>query len=140
MMIRVEQGKGNKDRNAMLPPALLLLLRHWWRVAQAQRRMLRGGGCSRGRIPSIPCRLVNLGAWLLFGELELPLRGSIFFGAWLPYWLESAVLNWLRGSQEATNHRESTSALRSGCVKTLLRFFRSRGQWPHLNFHSEFTV
>ena len=39
MVIRVEQGKGSKDRNAMLSPALLALLRQWWRTAQAQRRM-----------------------------------------------------------------------------------------------------
>ena len=54
MMIRVEQGKGNKDRNAMLPPALLVLLRHWWRVAQAQRRMLKGGWLFPGQNPVNP--------------------------------------------------------------------------------------
>lgn len=54
MMIRVEQGKGSKDRNAMLPPALLVLLRHWWRVAQAQRRMLKGGWLFPGQNPVNP--------------------------------------------------------------------------------------
>ena len=33
MVIRVEQGKGRKDRNAMLSPHLLELLRDWWRSA-----------------------------------------------------------------------------------------------------------
>jgi integrase len=32
MLIRVEQGKGRKDRFAMLSPGLLDLLRQWWRV------------------------------------------------------------------------------------------------------------
>jgi integrase len=31
MMLRVEQGKGRKDRYAMLSPQLLALLRAWWR-------------------------------------------------------------------------------------------------------------
>ena len=31
MLIRVEQGKGRKDRHAMLSPQLLELLRAWWR-------------------------------------------------------------------------------------------------------------
>ena len=30
MVLRVEQGKGRKDRNAMLSPRLLQLLREWW--------------------------------------------------------------------------------------------------------------
>ena len=31
MVIRVEQGKGRRDRYAMLSPTLLVLLRAWWR-------------------------------------------------------------------------------------------------------------
>src|SRR6202158_1906912 len=34
MMLRVEQGKGRKDRHAMLSPVLLELLRDWWRIAR----------------------------------------------------------------------------------------------------------
>jgi len=44
MILHVEQGKGRKDRNAMLSPALLNVLRDWWRIARAQRLMLDGGG------------------------------------------------------------------------------------------------
>ena len=36
MMLRVEQGKGHKDRHAMLAPRLLELLRDWWRIARPQ--------------------------------------------------------------------------------------------------------
>ena len=36
MMLRVEQGKGGKDRYAMLSPQLLELLRDWWRIARPQ--------------------------------------------------------------------------------------------------------
>jgi site-specific recombinase XerD len=42
-VIRVEQGKGKRDRYAMLSPALLELLRAWWRHARLQRQMLPGG-------------------------------------------------------------------------------------------------
>jgi site-specific recombinase XerD len=34
MVIRVEQGKGRKDRNGMLSPRLLELLQDWWLVGQ----------------------------------------------------------------------------------------------------------
>ncbi len=43
MTIRVEQGKGRKDRYAMLPPALLLLLRQWWQSARDAGQMLDHG-------------------------------------------------------------------------------------------------
>src|SRR5258707_3315933 len=36
MLLRVEQGKGRKDRYAMLSPQLLELLRDWYRVARPQ--------------------------------------------------------------------------------------------------------
>jgi integrase/recombinase XerD len=35
MVLRVEQGKGQRDRYAMLSPSLLQALRTWWRAAQA---------------------------------------------------------------------------------------------------------
>ena len=43
MLIHVEQGKGSKDRNALLSPKLHELLRHWWRYARSQGKMLPGG-------------------------------------------------------------------------------------------------
>jgi integrase/recombinase XerD len=36
MLIRVEQGKGRKDRHAMLSPVLLEVLRAWWRQCRSQ--------------------------------------------------------------------------------------------------------
>ena len=43
ILIRVEQGKGRKDRNAMLSPQLLRLLRLWWREGKRRGVMLPGG-------------------------------------------------------------------------------------------------
>lgn len=34
MRIRVEQGKGRRDRDALLSPHLLAVLRNWWKVAR----------------------------------------------------------------------------------------------------------
>jgi site-specific recombinase XerD len=54
MVIHVDQGKGSKDRNAMLSPALLTVLRQWWRAAQAERKMLKGGWLFPGQNPVNP--------------------------------------------------------------------------------------
>jgi integrase/recombinase XerD len=48
MIIRVEQGKGGKDRNVMLSPSLLDLLRAWWKAARPQ------GWLFPGRDPAQP--------------------------------------------------------------------------------------
>ena len=42
MLIRVEQGKGRQDRNAILSPHLLELLRTWWRAARPQGWLFPG--------------------------------------------------------------------------------------------------
>jgi len=42
MIIRVEQGKGRKDRNVMLSASLLELLRAWWRAARPQGWLFPG--------------------------------------------------------------------------------------------------
>jgi site-specific recombinase XerD len=42
MMLRVEQGKGRKDRYAMLSPTLLELLRDWYRIARPQGWLFPG--------------------------------------------------------------------------------------------------
>jgi len=54
MILRVEQGKGRKDRYAMLSPVLLERLRVWWRVARAQGKMLDGGWLFPGMNPVEP--------------------------------------------------------------------------------------
>ncbi len=54
MVIRVEQGKGKRDRYAMLSPALLALLRAWYRHARSERQMLPGGWLFPGQNPINP--------------------------------------------------------------------------------------
>jgi len=61
MTLRVEQGKGRKDRYAMLSPLLLERLRAWWRLAHAQGKMLPGGWLFPGLNPmeSLTTRQLN---------------------------------------------------------------------------------
>lgn len=54
MTLRIEQGKGQKDRYAMLSPFMLDYLRTWWRIAHAQGRMLQGGWLFPGLNPINP--------------------------------------------------------------------------------------
>ena len=54
MLIRVEQGKGRKDRNAMLSPQRLELLRLWWREGKRRGVMLPHGWLFPGRNPLEP--------------------------------------------------------------------------------------
>jgi integrase/recombinase XerD len=54
MTLRIEQGKGSKDRYAMLSPVLLESLRTWWRTARAAGWMLNGGWLFPGQDPADP--------------------------------------------------------------------------------------
>jgi integrase/recombinase XerD len=42
MLLRIEQGKGKKDRHAMLSPQLLVLLRNYWWVAKPSTWLFPG--------------------------------------------------------------------------------------------------
>jgi site-specific recombinase XerD len=54
MVIRVEQGKGRKDRYAMLSQQLLDLLRAWWLAARERGVMLPSGWLFPGQNPVNP--------------------------------------------------------------------------------------
>jgi site-specific recombinase XerD len=54
MILRVEQGKGGRDRHAMLSPELLTILRTWYRAGQAEVKMLPGGWLFPGQQPVNP--------------------------------------------------------------------------------------
>lgn len=55
MVIRVEQGKGGKDRYVMLSPDLLALLRQWWKQARPQGWLFPG----RDRINPLTTRQLS---------------------------------------------------------------------------------
>ncbi len=54
MIVRVVQGKGRRDRYAMLSPSLLELLRACWRHGQARGKMRPGGWLFPGQNPLNP--------------------------------------------------------------------------------------
>src|SRR6202158_2719430 len=51
MLLRIERGKGGKDRYAMLSPQLLELLRAWWREGRRRRGLLPRGWVFPGPQP-----------------------------------------------------------------------------------------
>mgnify|MGYP002640246264 CR=1 FL=1 len=51
MIINVIQGKGSKDRYALLSEVLLEQLRDWWRYARKNNRILKGGWLFPGQNP-----------------------------------------------------------------------------------------
>lgn len=54
MALRVEQGKGAKDRYAMLSPIVLQRLRAWWRIGHAQGKIFPNGWLFPGLDPMEP--------------------------------------------------------------------------------------
>ena len=54
MVIQIELGKGARDRQAMLSPALLQLLRAWWREGRRLGKMLPNGWLFPGIDPVAP--------------------------------------------------------------------------------------
>ena len=55
MVIRIEQGKGRKDRYVMLSPHLLELLRAWWKAARPQGWLFPG----QNRVNPLTTRQLN---------------------------------------------------------------------------------
>jgi integrase/recombinase XerD len=70
MVIRVEQGKGRKDRYVMLSRYLLDLLRAWWKEARPQGWLFPG----QNRINPLTTRQLNRAchAAALMAEIEKP--------------------------------------------------------------------
>lgn len=54
MILRVEQGKGKRDRIGLLSPELLSILRQWYRDGQKNNKMLPGGWLFPGQNPVNP--------------------------------------------------------------------------------------
>lgn len=79
MILHVVQGKGDRDRNAMLSPQLLEILRQWWRCAKVKGKMLPHGWLFPGRKPGNPMttRQLNRACHLAAAHAGLDKRVSM---------------------------------------------------------------
>jgi integrase/recombinase XerD len=73
MLIRVEQGKGRKDRYVMLSPHLLELLRAWWKVARPQGWLFPG----QNRMSPMTTRQLNRACHAAADRAEINKRVSL---------------------------------------------------------------
>ena len=73
MVIRVEQGKGRKDRYVMLSPHLLDLLRAWWKLARPQGWLFPG----QNRLNPLTTRQLNRACHAAAHRAEIDKRVSL---------------------------------------------------------------
>jgi len=73
MVIRVEQGKGRKDRYVMLSPHLLGLLRAWWKLARPQGWLFPG----QNRLNPLTTRQLNRACHAAADRAEIDKRVSL---------------------------------------------------------------
>lgn len=124
MTLRIEQGKGRRDRYAMLSPVLLERLRTWWRVAHAQGKMLEGGWLFPGLNPidSLSTRQLNRAVHAAAQAAEIDKRVSMHTlrHSFATHLLEQKVD--IRVIQVLLGHRKlETTALYAQVATDLLR-------------------
>ncbi len=134
MTLRVEQGKGRKDRYAMLPPVLLERLRVWWRVARAQGKMLDGGWLFPGLNPieSLSTRQLNRAVHAAAKAAQIDKRVSMHTlrHSFATHLLEQKVD--IRVIQVLLGHKKlETTALYAQVATDILREVISPLETPH---------
>ena len=117
MLIRVEMGKGRRDRHAMLSPQLLELLRAWWRQARSQGWLFPGQDQLRpltvrqlNRVCHMAAAAAGLGAWVTPHTLRHAeiITGEHREGAGLDFSLRRII----QLSQAAIQRRENLRRIR----------------------------
>lgn len=77
MVIRVEQGKGGRDRQAMLSPDLLHVLRAWWCEGHRLGKMFPGGWLFPGMNPINPLTPRQLNRMIKHAAESAQIGGTI---------------------------------------------------------------
>jgi site-specific recombinase XerD len=120
MIIRVEQGKGSRDRQAMLSPALLPVLRAWWREGRRLGKMLPNGWLFPGLDPIAPLstRQLNRICKMAAADAELSKRVSMHTlrHSFATHLLEQQVD--IRVIQVLLGHKKLTTTARYAHVAT----------------------
>ena len=134
MTLRIEQGKGHKDRYAMLAPLLLERLRVWWRVARAQSKMLDGGWLFPGLNPieSLSTRQLNRAIHAAAQAAQIDKRVSMHTlrHSFATHLLEQKVD--IRVIQVLLGHKKlDTTALYTQVATDILREVVSPLETPH---------
>src|SRR5437667_4059078 len=117
MLIRVEQGKGRKDRNVMLSPHLLDLLREWWKAARPQGWLFPG----RDPVQPMTTRQLNRAchAAAQLAEINKPVSLHTLRPSFATHLLEQNTD--IRVIQVLLGHAklENTALYTSVCTKTI---------------------
>jgi integrase/recombinase XerD len=124
MIIHIEQGKGDRDRQAMLSPVLLNLLRQWWCFGQREHRMLKGGWLFPGQDPVNPISTRQLSrafhAAAILAEINKPVSVHTLRHSFATHLLEQHVD--IRVIQVLLGHKKlETTALYSQVATNTLR-------------------